>query len=57
MSWTARSPMAPPPWNQASPSVFALFPWFELVPCVTEQTARSGRAMPWSFGSGNMRSA
>ena len=56
MPWTARSDADPPPWYQADPSPprpvsQASVPW------VTEETARSGSAMPRSTGAGNIRSA
>src|SRR6185437_10092419 len=55
MFWTAWSFAAPVPSYQrlASPplpSRKARVPW------VTDETARSGSAMPWSSGSGNIRS-
>ena len=52
---TGRSPIRPLPWYHASPA----YPPDRAasVPDRTVDTARSGRAIPWSAGAGNMRSA
>ena len=52
---TAFSPTRPPPWYQRS---FCHEPSSAVsTPDSTLATARSSRAIPWSVGAGNIRSA
>src|SRR4029453_15196077 len=56
MPWTARSDAEPPPSYQRPPSPPRPVSQAS-VPCVTDETARSSRAIPRSTGAGKIRSA
>src|SRR5262245_66410257 len=56
MPCTARSRAEPPPWYQDDPSPPRPVS-HASVPCATDDTARSGSAIPRSTGAGNIRSA